>query len=740
MEIKNNKIKNRLSSVLVIMIAVCVVTLVAGLLVTVNMYKNIQTEIYNERAFHLRNTVVSTAERVEVLLENRWRILRLAYKQVEDNPLSESRILAALDEMTDDLLINDSDLFFVDENGMYYCNSLEGGQARWPDMSVLISEETEQMMIVSQTQNGVSKEDKMVFLVKLSSPFVCTDTGKAITHVGLMLSMEIFQEQFRSSVYSDQNQTILLNHDGTRVYYDLKDNTFNNYNILRTIESDEVVNGGDMETILAKYNAQETGVAEIIHNGETYFMAFTPLTDELMYITFVPEAYVSANTTGFTSALTRSYIIIAAIMIIFVIALIIAISYSVNRNRKIAIERDANIKLEASNKAAREAEEKAVSASNAKTEFLSNMSHDIRTPINGIVGMIAIAKSHPEDNNRINECIDKIDGAVNHLLQLVNDVLDMSKAESGKIELTHEPLDIIETLTNCAEIEQSQAAETQTTLRCDFSGIKHRYLYGSPLHFRQILLNILNNAVKYTNDGGHIDFTVKELSSDEEKATFEITVADDGIGMSEEFLAKIFEPFSQEQQTARTEYKGTGLGMPITKKLVELMGGDITVTSEKGEGSTFVVTVTFEIDSHPHEEKETEYTGTKDITGMHILLAEDNDLNMEIATTLLEEAGAVITPAENGKIAVEKFSESSEGEFDVILMDVMMPEMNGYEATRAIRALDRPDALKVPIFAMTANAFAEDALKAKEAGMDEHIAKPLNVEALIRTLAKYRRK
>ena len=372
---------------------------------------------------------------------------------------------------------------------------------------------------------------------------------------------------------------------------------------------------------------------------------------------------------------------------------------------------------------------KAEEASQAKTEFLSNMSHDIRTPINGIMGMLDIAEANFDDQARVKDCLVKMRGAASHLLSLINDVLDMAKVESGTMQMLDADFDLRELLNSCCGIIEGQLNDRDVTLTKQIGPFWHPRLRGSELHIRQVLLNILSNAVKYTPDSGTINFYARETLFEEGLVHLRIEIADTGIGMSEEFLQHIFEPFTQEQQTSRTTYKGTGLGMAITKKLVDQMHGSLDVESTPGKGSTFTVRLSLPLAETAYDTPEEEPPA--DLHGLHLLMAEDNELNREIAVTLLEEQGAAITTAENGREAVELFQNAPQGTFDAVLMDVMMPEMNGLEATRAIRAFEHcPPESGIPIIAMTANVFADDVKACLEAGMNSHVGKPLDMQVL----------
>ncbi|WP_417183394.1 ATP-binding protein [Blautia sp.] len=381
------------------------------------------------------------------------------------------------------------------------------------------------------------------------------------------------------------------------------------------------------------------------------------------------------------------------------------------------------------------AAKKAEAANEAKTEFLQRMSHDIRTPINGICGLVNMAEHYADNMEKQTEYRTKVKEASNLLLELVNDVLDMSKLESGEIVLEEIPFNLSKISREVFVVIEQMAAEQNIQIKWEKKEITHRDLIGSPGYVKRVMMNILSNAMKYNRENGHIYISCIEIPSGQpETTTMEFVCRDTGIGMTEEFQKHIFEPFAQEHSGSRTKFAGTGLGMPIAKKLIEKMGGTITFESVEGVGTTFVFRVPFRIDTDRDSKVETGEKTEVSIRGLHILLAEDNELNMEIAEFMLQNEDAEVTKAWDGQEAVKIFEKSRSGEFDVILMDIMMPVMNGYEAAKMIRSLDREDAKAIPIIAMTANAFAEDRIRAKKAGMDEHVAKPVDVELLIKVI------
>ena len=414
-------------------------------------------------------------------------------------------------------------------------------------------------------------------------------------------------------------------------------------------------------------------------------------------------------------------LVIGVSFVIIFVLLLLVYSLSVSRKKQMEALKEA---------------QNANAANIAKTTFLNHMSHDLRTPMNAIVGFTDIAMKRKPDKE-VENCLKKIRQSSEYLMTLINDVLDISRIESGKLEYKPVPTDLRDMINTVLSIAKGYMENRDLNLYVSREKLKTPYVMADELRIREVLLNIISNAVKFTKDGGTISFAAENApGNDENHIIVRYRISDTGIGMSEEFQTRIFDEFSQENGGARTSYKGAGLGMAIARKLVEKMGGTITFESEEGVGTTFVIRVPFKIDLDADKREEQKDVSEKSIKGLHILLAEDNELNMEIAEFMLQNEGADVTKAWNGQEAVELFRKSEPGEFDVILMDIMMPVMNGYEATKMIRSLDREDAKEIPIIAMTANAFTEDRIRAKEAGMDEHVAKPVDVELLIKVIHK----
>ena len=469
----------------------------------------------------------------------------------------------------------------------------------------------------------------------------------------------------------------------------------------------------------------EPGKLSLIANaGQQYYFGLYSCARKFYVYNYMPARMVLQN-------VPRNMIFTLLFYITVVIVMEMLRMRSANRLKELQQIRDVE-----HNKELQRIAHKADAANRAKTEFLQRMSHDIRTPINGIRGMVEIGNHYADDMAKQAECRQKILDSSDMLLELVNEVLDMGKLESGEILLEKRPIDLQATLDTIAGIMEKQAGKKGITIyRRD--NIGHNYILGSQGHLKRLIMNIVSNAIKYNKDNGKIYLACRERSCDGHMVNIEFTCRDTGMGMSQEYQARIFEPFTREAHGADVPEGGTGLGMSIAKSIVDKMGGTITFVSQPGKGTTFFINLPFELDlarEERHAKEETAQPENMSLEGVNILLVEDNLLNQDIAKFLLENMGAKIQMANNGQEAVEQFSASQPGDIDIILMDIMMPVMNGYEAAKAIRSMDRPDAAEIPIIAMTANAFTDDKQQAFEAGMNEHLAKPLDKDLLLKTL------
>jgi signal transduction histidine kinase/CheY-like chemotaxis protein len=546
------------------------------------------------------------------------------------------------------------------------------------------------------------------------------------------------QRQFSISGFGKECYSYIINNTGRRLYqYTYENNFVESYNIFNAIESYPVVNGGDFQTLREAVKEDESTAIEFLYTDETtgeereWFVANASIQEsDWSVLLFVPADVLGASTNDLLNETLRSFVILSIIIIaIFILMMFVIIAG--RADRKILREKEAaNAKLE-------ETVQRANDANAAKSEFLSRMSHDIRTPINAIIGMTGIALKHIDDKERVRDCLLKIDGSSQHLFSLINDVLDMSRIESGRTTMVKVAFNLSACVENCASIIEGQLATRDIELVREFEKMDNPYVLGDELHLHQVFINILGNAVKFTPDGGKIFFREKQIDIDGATG-FRFEIEDTGIGMKEEYLPHLFEAFSQEDDGSRTTYKGTGLGMAIVKQFVEMMGGTVEVESALNIGTKVTIDMPMEIaEDSPEEEK---YCRVRfDLRGMKVLLVDDNELNLEIAQELLEEQGIIVTTAEDGQEAIDVFKQSKLGDFDVILMDVMMPVMDGLVATKTIRAMKREDATKIPIIAMTANAYNEDVIKTAEAGMNAHLLKPIDVSKLYVTLASYYR-
>ncbi len=481
---------------------------------------------------------------------------------------------------------------------------------------------------------------------------------------------------------------------------------------------------------------EETPIAQMIKNGEkgrsvnmsntaggVTYSSFAPIpnTDWAIMVS-VPEEYIFNSVKYMEEALFVMGIMGSVLMVLIMVFHVInanAAAKDRERARELEMERVAN---------------------QTKNRFLSTMSHDIRTPLNGIIGMVDIIEKFNDDEARIKDCVGKIKVSANYLLNLTNDMLDLNAIDNGKIQLEEESIDLREFAEEIGTIIEQRAAEQGVSCHMEYSSLEHPRVRTSVIHIRRIMVNLVSNAIKYNRENGSIWIRIEETGNDGEFGQYQLTVRDNGIGMTEEFQKNMFNSFEQEAVSARSSDQGHGLGLSIVKRLTELMNGTIEVKSKKDEGTVFTVTIPFRIDFTEVTVKKDTIEETLDLSGVHVLVVEDNEFNMEIACVQLEYVGAEITPAENGKLALEIFEQSGQNTFDFILMDVMMPEMDGLSATRAIRALDREDAKTIPIFAMTANAFSSDAKACMDAGMNEHIAKPLDMDVIARKIMKYIKK
>lgn len=696
----------------------------------VAFYGTLESEIYHERAAYLKEISEQAVVTTDATSSAQWDLAVIFSNYLQEAEfLSRGELKNRLAWAETTYAQQGLSLLAFDTQGNYY--DAEGNRARWSGRTAVISTDApERQVEITTLPSATEANDQMIFLLRIRQPVPLAADGVSLTHVAVVRDMTMFSEAFQVPFFNGQGENFIISDVGTRVYRGQAPSEVigDLFNVLKPLEDMNYLHGGSYETLRRAVAEGESCSLEFLDAGrQRYYVTSSPMgTNGWSLLSVVPSEVVSA---GMQRFMKMTVIGVGAIALL-VIAAVSSALYLVVRFRA----GQERIRQQAqTNAALREAAQAAREASQAKTVFLSHMSHDIRTPINGIMGMADIAIRNRSDQARVSDCLEKITAASHHLLSLVNDVLDMSRIESGKVQLEDKPFYMTALLDGCYSVVAGQALERNLTLRRDFSGITAEPLRGDELHLRQILINILGNAVKFTPEGGEVSFTAADEGIEGGEAALTVVIRDNGIGMSEEFQQKIFEPFSQAEDGGRSKYKGTGLGMSIVKQLLDLMGGTIELQSAPGQGSTFTVRLRLPIEDAPAPVQEAG-DAEMDLTGLRVMLVEDNELNMEIAQFVLEECGVQVALAWNGKEALDLFVEKAEHSFDVILMDVMMPVMGGLDAARAIRASGKADAGTVPIVAMTANAYEEDRRAALEAGMDRHLAKPLERQELIQTL------
>ena len=712
----------------VLIALVLVVILVSGSLYLRSSLMKLTME---ERSSQLEEMVAQIRANLSNGLQTHWNLVEGLNNAIQNRHYSDVEALCRSIEDMEEVFCTEmygSQIMLLDEQGTAYLRS--GSVGIWNDVNHVIDGDTRHTFI-SETDN--IDGSFLVFSRELDNPVSVGKDNLRFTHVLLLKDIKTVKQYYTTSTYGGNAATYFIKNNGILTYFDaVEDDVIGARNIFKALrEAEYIQENRNFGSVKDEMEVEGIASANIRLDNIEYFYCLASFEDyNMILMLLIPASFVATSTLSMmNSTLRTSLFFMIAILIMLFFAFVSFVR--VKRSRQmVELEQKTNREL---NQLRLVAE----NANAAKSTFLNNMSHDIRTPMNAIIGFTNIALKH-NTSPEVTSCLNKIRSSSDHLLALINDVLDISRIESGKIRYTPSPVDIAEVSESVLTIVYGYLANRNINFKSEIDEPPTPFVLADPVRIRDVLVNILGNAVKFTQDGGSITYRVTyQMMDDYRHMRAHFEVRDTGIGMSEDFIDHIFDEFSQESQDARTKYKGTGLGMAITKKYVELMGGTISVESRKGKGSTFTVEIPMEIRKQDESEKMELTPRDVDLKGLKILLAEDNELNAEIAIVQLEELGMDITWVKDGKEALDMFSSKPQGSFDLILMDVMMPNMNGYEATRAIRGLDgRGDALKIPIFAMTANAFAEDVQASLESGMNGHLSKPIVIEDVIKTILR----
>ena len=646
---------------------------------------------------------------------------------------------------------SESTLIFLQENGKAI--TTDGTKLRVDMPSKLLLDLRNGYNIGKLVSLDYNQKKKDGYLVAIPCQEY-TINGETYTAIGTLYDHSKLDSMLSVKSYNGNAYLFMLDNDGNITYTNQKeDKFFRNYFLLKHLKGDQAITEEEADSLQKKLDGREQGV-ELVESDKPYYLGYCPIeNNNTMLICIVEKSVVDNVLRDYQKTIVFETILMAG----FILLLFAGLFYSISRRslaeqkaeyekRNNEIQTQAMKEMEESNKKLKKAKDittealqTAENANKAKTDFLSNMSHDIRTPMNAIIGMTSLIRHDAGNKAKVIEYADKIDISSQHLLGIINDVLDMSKIEAGKTVFKYTDFSILDFITELNAIFHSQIDEKNQTLTIIKENIRHEWVNGDQVHLMQIFSNLVSNAVKYTQEGGKIQFLVEECETKSSVyAKYRFLVSDNGMGMSADFKDTIFDAFTRAESSMTNKIQGTGLGMAITKNLVEAMGGTIDVESELGQGSCFEVLIDLRIAEDRFvssaEQAEKDEPAGNVLKGMRFLCAEDNELNAEILMELLKIEGAECTICENGKRVLEAFEQSAPGDYDMILMDVQMPVMNGYEATKAIRRSSHELAKTIPIIAMTANAFSEDIQHSLAAGMNAHVSKPVEMKVLEKTI------
>ena len=745
---------NKLYKKLLWGIGVVIVAVILTIFIMSQTY--IQNLVYHERLNQMEEVTHQMFRSLEDVIDTHWSEVNVQCNYLYYTPLKTDtefyRYLKKLSELSN-YHERQIELVAVDSAGHYYTEN--GGMGLLREMNYL----ADSPQWVSYVSNSLTVDDsRMVFLEQLSTPITLQSGEKEITlrYFGISQSMTQLNDYFRCDAYENNNSVYVLDDDGFKLFNANDTELLKGHNVYTVLSRMSYLHGSSFEEAKERLDRTGSCYSNAVLDGTEYFYALKQMENARWTLAFlVPAEYVAVNTQKLVNIVMVIIIVIA--MVFSVITVFVGWSLlRQKQQQELQAEKEANLRLEQYNiqltqandelrqaqDVAAEALQSAERASKAKTDFLANMSHDIRTPMNAIIGITTLMKNELHQPEKLAEHLGKLESSGQLLLGIINDILDMSRIESGKTTLNEEKMNLSQQISQLDSIIRQQAGQRRQTFTVN-THLQHENVLADPNRLNQVLMNILSNAVKYTPTGGHIRFEVEELPRNEHYARYRFVVQDDGIGMSEAYQKTLFDPFTREERSGTNKVQGTGLGMAITKSIVDLMGGSIGVESATGKGTRFEVVLEFPIDAEADHAQQVqalpeEAEETSPLCGMKFLCAEDNAINAEILEMLLEAKGASCTICSNGQEIVDAFASVKPGDYDMILMDVQMPVMDGLEATRRIRSGENPLGRIIPILAMTANAFLEDMQKSREAGMDEHLSKPVDIAALEQTVKRFR--
>ena len=729
------------------LILVCCMAGVAMLLAFFFLYHiYIQDIIYEERLNQMEEVTHQMFQNLEDVIDSHWgrvteecNYLKAANVQTTDELCRQMKKKYELSAYADHKIT----LMAVDSEGRYYTQ--DGYIGLFRDLDYF-EDNPDQISFVfdSMTDN----QSEMVLLKRLSEPIELQNGEEktTISYLGIAQNMEQLNPYFSCDAYNGNNSVYVLDDNGFKLFNSNQVELIKGHNVFSVLQNMKYLHNSSFYKTKAELEKKGCSYSNAILDGIEYFYALKRLENaEWTLIFLVPAEYVATNTLRLVNFVM---VFIVIFTVIAAVCVMLGISFVMRRNQQeaIRVERENNAKLETVNTELRQAKqvaeqafEVASYASQSKSDFLANMSHDIRTPMNAITGITSLLEHDAGNEEKVREYAKKIDVSAQHLLGIINDVLDMSKIEAGKTVFKYSDFSILELMQEIQMMFRPQAEGKHQMMVMNHDNIEHEWVNGDKVHMMQIFSNLLSNAVKYTQEGGKIQFLVEEYETKSRAyAKYRFVVSDNGMGMSADFKDTIFDAFTRAESSLTNKIQGTGLGMAITRNLVEAMGGTIDVESELGQGSCFEVFMDLKIAEDRSvalaAQEETDEQDDNILQGMRFLCAEDNELNAEILTELLKIEGAECTICENGEDVLKAFEQSAPGDYDMILMDVQMPVMNGYEATKAIRRSSHKLAKTIPIIAMTANAFSEDIQHSLAAGMTAHVSKPVEMKVLEKTI------